>query len=87
MDNLKARIEKGRLAEKAYPYFVNELKRYRSEIIEDLEKHKDVEYLHGMAFMLKRIEQDILRDISQAEDAFKHQKLIKEKNFIGEENE
>lgn len=87
MDNLKARIEKGRLAENAYPYFINEVKRYRSEIIESLEKSKDVEHLHGMALMLKKLEQDILRDISQAEDAYKQQKLIKEKNIIGEEYE
>lgn len=87
MDKLKARIEKGHLAEKAYPYFMNELKRYRNEIIESLEKSKDVEYLQGMALMLKKIEQDILRDISQAEDAYKQQKLIKEKNIIGVENE
>lgn len=80
MKQLKERIERGKLAHDAYKYIVKVFKNYRQEIIENLEKSKEISLQQGMAVMLKKIEQDILRDISQAEDALKQMKHLKENN-------
>ncbi len=72
MDNiLKNRIEKGEKAILASEYILPLLKTYEQEIFVSLEKGENIRKLHGMAYIIKKIEDDIKRDISHGEDAKK----------------
>ncbi len=66
---LKKRVDKAMKAGMAETYIMPLLKQYKKEIFENLERGQNIEKLHGMAFIIKRIEQDILKDISHGEDA------------------
>ncbi len=69
MQLLKNRIEKGERAEKAKEYIFKLLEKYKSEIMQNLEKGEHIRKLHGMAHIIKKIEQDILKDIAHKDDA------------------
>ncbi len=66
---LKERIEKGEKASLAESYIMPLLENYRQEILLSLEKGADIKNLHGKAYIIKQIIDDIKRDKSQAEDA------------------
>lgn len=66
---LKKRIAKGNTAENAKEYIFSLLENYRAEIMQSLEKGENIIKLHGMAYIIKKIEQDILKDISHKDDA------------------
>lgn len=68
---LKKVIEKGEKAQSASEYIFELLDNYKKEILLFLEKGENIEKLHGMAYMIKKISDDIKRDISHAEDAKK----------------
>ncbi len=68
---LKSRIEKGEKALLAAEYILPLLKTYEKEIFMSLEKGENIRKLHGMAYILKKIDDDIKRDISHGEDAKK----------------
>lgn len=72
MDNLlKSRISKGEKAYYASAYILPLLKTYEKEILLSLEKGENIRKLHGMAYIIKKINDDIKRDISHGEDAKK----------------
>lgn len=72
MDKIfKSRIEKGEKATLAAQYILPLLKTYEKEIFVSLEKGESIGKLHGMAYIIKKIEDDIKRDISHGEDAKK----------------
>lgn len=77
MDDLRKTVEKGRDAESAEKYIACLIKEYREDILKQLERGDQPVLMQGMAVMLKRLEQDIRRDIAHGIDA---QKQIKEKN-------
>lgn len=66
---LKKRIAKGNMAEKAKDYIFSLLENYKLDIMQSLEKGENIRKLHGMAYIIKKIEQDILKDISHKDDA------------------
>lgn len=66
---LKKRIAKGVMAEKSKEYIFSLLDSYKGEIMQSLEKGENIRKLHGMAYIIKKLEQDILKDISHKEDA------------------
>lgn len=68
---LKSRIEKDEKAILAAEYILPLLKTYEKEIFMSLEKGENIRKLHGMAYILKKIDDDIKRDISHGEDAKK----------------
>ena len=68
---LKSRIEKGEKAFCAAEYILPLLKTYEKEILLSLEKGENIRKLHGMAYIIKKIDDDIKRDISHGEDAKK----------------
>lgn len=72
----KKRIQKGEQAETAAEYIMPILKSYRAEIMQNLEKGENIRKLQGMAYIIKKLEQDILRDISHKNDA----KIMMKKN-------
>lgn len=73
MDNiLKSRIAKGEKAHLAAEYILPLLKTYEKEIFISLEKGENIRKLHGMAYIIKKIDDDIKRDISHGEDAKKN---------------
>ncbi|MDE7315370.1 MAG: hypothetical protein K2N11_06670 [Mucispirillum sp.] len=79
MDNiLKSRIKKGEKALLAAEYLLPLLKTYEKEILLFLEKGENIRKLHGMAYIIKKIDDDIKRDISHGEDA---KKILINKSF------
>ena len=64
---LKSRIEKGEKAIHAAEYILPLLKTYEKEIFVSLEKGENIRKLHGMAYIIKKIDDDIKRDISHGE--------------------
>lgn len=68
---LKIRIEKGEKAFHVAEYILPLLKTYEKEILLSLEKGENIRKLHGMAYIIKKIDDDIKRDISHGEDAKK----------------
>lgn len=66
---LKKRIAKGQMAENAKEYVFCLLENYKKEIMQSLEKGENIRKLHGMAYIIKKIEQDIIKDISHKDDA------------------
>ena len=71
MKQLKKRISKGEKAMHASGYILPLLESYSHEIFLSLEKGENLARLHGMAYIIKKIKDDIKRDISHAEDAKK----------------
>ena len=65
----KKRIQKGEQAETAAEYIMPILESYRTEIMQNLEKGENIRKLQGMAYIIKKLEQDILKDISHKDDA------------------
>ena len=68
---LKSRIEKGEKAIHVAQYILPLLKTYEKQIFVSLEKGENIRKLHGMAYIIKKIDDDIKRDISHGEDAKK----------------
>ena len=71
MKQLRKRISKGEKAMQASGYILPLLESYSHEIFLSLEKGENLARLHGIAYIIKKIKDDIKRDISQAEDAKK----------------
>lgn len=78
----KKRIQMGEQAETAAEYIMPILKSYRAEIMQNLEKGENIRKLQGMAYIIKKLEQDILRDISHKNDAkIMMKKIIRSKKW------
>lgn len=79
---LKNRIAKGEKAYLAAEYILPLLKAYEQEILLSLEKGENIRKLHGMAYIIKKIDNDIKRDISHGEDA---KKMLMNKSAVNKE--
>ncbi len=78
IENLKKSAGIGFKASETYEYIKPLLNKYKTEIFKSLENCENIEKLHGMAFIMRKIENDILKDIAHGEDAFN---LLKNKNI------
>ncbi len=75
---IKDIINKGIMAETVEKYMQPVLKKYQKEILSSLEKGQNLEKLHGMAYIIKKLEQEILKDIAHKDDAVKTYQKNKE---------